>query len=469
MADNNEITRRDAVKTAGLATAAAALAVIEAPAVHTVKAAPNKVKFGMIGTGSRGAYLLKHLKGIDSGDCVALCDLKPEALQRGKDTIGGNPKLYKDYRELLADKDVEAVLIATPLYVHYPITKDAIEAGKHVFCEKCLVFTPQEVYALRDLASKHSNQILQTGLQRRYSQYYALVKKMVDNGDLGDVTHITGQWHRNGTGSLWTDKPDNWRIDKTKSGGLTAELCSHQVDVADWMFGSAPEYVVGVGGIDTFKGGHWQVYDNISLIFVYPGGRKFNYTAMSTNSHLPYFGSSRTEFGECIMGTKGAIEISVGADNLPVIALWFPEKPGKGIPGYTEKEPKKEGGYKAGATITAAAGTKGIPLLLPHDVPDEKTDSFLTKESKLARRWLYSKGVLAPEELRNPVDTELEQFFVSVRTGKKPLADLEVGLADSVGVMMANKAMDEGRRVYFNELEKMAKGVPSAPGAKKVS
>jgi predicted dehydrogenase len=67
------------------------------------------------------------------------------------------------------------VLVATPLYMHFPITKDALEAGKHVFCEKCLVFKPVEVQALRDLAAKHTKQILQTGLQRRYSQCYQVV------------------------------------------------------------------------------------------------------------------------------------------------------------------------------------------------------------------------------------------------------------------------------------------------------
>ena len=69
---------------------------------------------------------------------------------------------------------------------------------------------------------------------------------------------------------------------------------------------------------------------------------------------------------------------------------------------------------------------------------------------------------MVPQEDRNPVDVELESFFDSTKTGKKPLADLEVGLADSVMVMLANKAMDEGRRVYFNEIDKM--GLGGVPG-----
>ncbi len=91
-------------------------------------------------------------------------------------------------------------------------------------------------------------------------------------------------------------------------------------------------------------------------------------------------------------------------------------------------------------------------------------ESFLEKEMKFARRWLYSKGVMLPEEDRNPVDVELESFFDACRTGKRPLADLEVGLADSTMVILSNLAMDEGRRVYFNEMDKMGRG--EAPAKK---
>src|SRR5439155_10779880 len=108
MAQDQDVSRRDLLKTAAAVTAAAA--VIEgAPAIQKVRAANDQVQFGMIGTGSRGSYLLKHLKGIDNGRCVALCDIRPEALKHGVETIGNNPRTYSDYRELLAQKDIDAV------------------------------------------------------------------------------------------------------------------------------------------------------------------------------------------------------------------------------------------------------------------------------------------------------------------------------------------------------------------------
>src|SRR5436190_615191 len=137
MPKQKDLSRRDVLKTAAAVTAVAAV-VDGAPAIQKVRAANDQVQFGMIGTGSRGTYLLKHLKDIDNGRCVALCDINKDALDGAVKEIGTNPKTFKDYRELLAQKDVEAVYVTVPLFLHYPITKDALQAGKHVFCEKCL-------------------------------------------------------------------------------------------------------------------------------------------------------------------------------------------------------------------------------------------------------------------------------------------------------------------------------------------
>ena len=99
---------------------------------------------------------------------------------------------------------------------------------------------------------------------------------------------------------------------------------------------------------------------------------------------------------------------------------------------------------------------KPIPLMLD-DVKMTGDESFLEKEMKFARRWLYSKGVMVQEEKTNPVDVELQTFFQNCRDGKRPLANVDVGLADSIAVILSNQAMDEGRKVYFNEIEKAGK------------
>ena len=458
-----KVTRREAAKLAGSVAAALGVANVAAtnlkgaPAILGVDAANERVSFGVIGTGSRGSYLLQHLKGIDNGHCVAICDINSDNLQHGYDTIGTNPQKFKDYRELLGSKGIDAVIIATPLFAHFPITRDSLLSGKHTFCEKSLVFKPEEVHALRALATGRPKQVLQVGLQRRYSVFYQTLKEMIDKGVLGDVTHIQAQWHRN---PGWKMKPNpdaakqkmaNWRLYRDYSGGMAAELASHQMDVADWMFGSSPEYVIGVGGHDYLFDGR-DINDNIQLIFKYPKAQKFIGTYISTNSHLPLFNSSRTEFGEVIMGTEGSVEITIGDDKHPALAVWFrePAQPHVTKAGSGEKK------WQAGATMVAAGSQKGFPIMMYRDEVGAN-DSFVDRELKFGRRWLYTKGIATPEEPRNPVDVELESFFDSCRNGQRPKADLEVGLADSTGVILANLAMDQERKVYFSEMDKMGR------------
>jgi hypothetical protein len=186
------------------------------------------------------------------------------------------------------------------------------------------------------------------------------------------------------------------------------------------------------------------------LIFSYPRGRKLMYSAISTNQHLPMLGSTRPEFGMVVMGTAGAVEMTLGSDNALPTALWFREPaPTRVAPATQTTE------TKAGATFALAGPQKGIPIITPETEVDWKNDPFLSRESKLARRWLYSKGIMTPEEDRNPVDTELASFLNDARRHGRPRADLEVGLADSTAVILSNLAMDENRRVYFKEIDIM--------------
>ena len=428
---SNDISRRDALKTG--------VAMAVSPALLTVHAASDPVKVGIIGLGARGSYLTSRLAHLNTARCVALCDVNPQAMEANARKLTTNPKKYLNYHDLLADKEVEAVIIAVPLYLHFPITRDALLAGKHVFCEKSLVFKPEEVHALRSLAAEHPKQILQVGLQRRYSLYFQSVKRMVDEGALGVVTHIQGQWHRNPGWVMQPggkDNPQNWRMFREYSGGLTAELASHHIDVASWFFGASPEHVIGVGGLDFRRDGR-EVFDNIQLIYSYPNGRKFMFSAITTSQHLPMLASQRSEVGMVIMGTAGAVEITLGVEPALPTALWFRE----------------------------SAPHIGVPIMTPVTEVDEGNDSFLARESKIARRWLFDKGILSPQEDRNPVDTELESFLSDTRSGKRPLADLEVGLANSTAVILSNIAMDENRRVAFKEIDTMGLPAPVAPPA----
>jgi len=155
----------------------------------------------------------------------------------------------------------------------------------------------------------------------------------------------------------------------------------------------------------------------------------------------------------CIMGTAGAVEINIGdgQKTLPT-ALWYREAKPTSISPATDKTETE-----AGATFALAGPQRGLPIKMPQYEVDKQNDSFLTRELKYARLWLYQKGVMIPEEDANPVETELQSFFHDSMTGGHPKADVEVGLADSTAVILANLAMDENRRVYFNEIQNLGK------------
>lgn len=465
MAEEQDPTRREFVKAAGAAAATAA-AALPAPGIQKVQAASNQIRYGVIGTGGQGTFLLRHMAALSGARCAAVCDAYDRNLKNGVAAAGTNPRAYEDYRELLARNDIDAVIIATPLSAHFPITRDALEAGKHVFCEPPLAFKPEEVYALGALAEERPKQVIQTGLQRRYSQFYQTAKMMVAKGLIGNVTHIVAQWHRN---PGWRIPPDpardkgrNWMVFREYSGGLAAELGSHQIDVASWMFNAQPQFVIGVGGQEFIRDGR-DIYDNIQLIYRYPRGQKFIYTAISTNQHLPLFGETRAESGERIMGTGGTIEITFGSATEPAIALWYYEPRPELVTRATVHEEK---GVIGGATMGSLGnGRRGFPLLLDRD-QFRGDESFLAKEMKYGRRWLYSKGLAMPEEDRDPVEVQMESFFECCRTGDSPRAGVEVGLANSRAVILSNIAMDKERRVNFAEFEELGRGRPAAAGKK---
>ena len=358
MAQDQDVSRRDFVKTAGAVTAVAAAipAVHGAPAIQKVRAANDQVQFGMIGTGSRGSYLLKHLKSIDNGRCVALCDINPENLKHGVTTIGNNPKTFKDYRELLAAKDVDAVFVTVPLFVHFPITQGRADGGQAcVLREVPGVQAGGSARPARPGAGASQADLCRPGLQRRYSYFYQTVKQMVDKGILGDVHHMHAQWHRNminEPSSLWTMKPGgekniaNWRVYRSMSGGLTAELTSHQVDVADWMFGSSPEFVMGLGSLDMLKDGR-DVYDNIQLIYRYPKGQKLTYSSISTNQFLPYFnGHARADGRDASWGRTARSRSRWASTTTRRIAWWYREPPKKAAETYQGR--REEEAFRGG-------------------------------------------------------------------------------------------------------------------------
>jgi hypothetical protein len=223
---------------------------------------------------------------------------------------------------------------------------------------------------------------------------------------------------------------------------------------------------MGLGGLDTMHDGR-DIYDNIQLIFKYPKGKKMIWSGSSTTSHLPLFGGARAEQGEMICGTGGTVHITIGdgkMDPNPPVAIWYKEPT---PPKVATAQPAKGEKFQAGASFSLASGTRALPVLLSGDQMTGK-ESFLEKEMKFARQWLYAKNIMVPQEAKNPVTTSLEHFFGDIRKNNMhPRANFEVGLEDSTSVILSNLAMDEERRVLYSEIAKLGNGQPkpAAPPA----
>jgi predicted dehydrogenase len=430
MDEQGEVTRREFLKTASAVTAVVVLPRLNESSSQPAAVSPNsRVNYGIIGTGTEGCTLLRALTRVPGAQCAATSDIYPPNQKKGIEIAGSNPQLYEDYRRLLDRKDIDAVLIATPLHLHCSMLLDALSAGKHVFIEKTMFFKEEEETLIRKAVAAHGKQVVQVGLQRRSDTLYQYAMDMIRAGALGKVMFVRAQWHRNND---WRRPvPDtkyerliNWRMYREYSGGLMAELASHQIDVANWAIGAEPISVVGTGGIDYWKDGR-ETCDNAQTIFEYPAGQKLLWSSILCNAHY--------DFNEQIMGDRGTIEITLGK------GLFYTEH----VPKVTQGATKEN--WWAGATVTEMAEQQGLPIF-PDAAPSH--EGFFAREQRYAREWLIRHGYKAIPA-NDAWYEELTNFVASVRDGKPVACGLDQGIADARAVIYGNRAIDTGKKVFW--------------------
>ncbi|HBU79944.1 MAG TPA: gfo/Idh/MocA family oxidoreductase [Muricauda sp.] len=342
--------RRDFVIKSSLASSAA----LYAPTVlaYGTPSANETINVGVIGTGDRGGGLIPFINQIPNMRVVACCDIIPFRLSSGLSKVEGKAKGYSDYKKMLEDKDVDAVLVATPFSTHSKIAIDALKAGKHVYGEKTMAKGYEGIAELVS-AAEESNSIFQTGHQYHSSRLYSHVVDEIKNGKIGKITAFECQWNRNGNWRRPVPDPKwermiNWRMYREFSGGLLAELCSHQLDFANWVMGAMPEKVMGIGGIDYWKDGR-ETYDNIHLIYSYPEGVRASFTCLTSNA----MGDYKVK----VMGDKGTYILDYAK------AWFYPE-------GSYEKKIGEVDGV-SGATLNWDQD-RGIPIQFDHEDPSKQ-------------------------------------------------------------------------------------------------
>lgn len=410
-----DFSRRDFIKTAGAASLSLGAVVGTSAIAQDAKkvAANDHVQIGVIGTGSRGRHLLQNIMEVPGVKITALCDIRKKSLKKGKKHAGDDVWVTEDYRELLAREDVDGVIIATPLHLHGNMAVDALYAGKDVLVEKTMAYDIPQVIEMRK-AVRETGRLLQVGHQRRYSPLYQKVLQIIRNGEIGQVTNIRAQWHRNGDWRRKVKDPKmeeliNWRLYRDYSGGLTTELATHQIHVVNWLLGEVPDSVVGIGGIDYWKDNR-DVYDNINVIFSYPSGVKFTYTSITTNK---FYGCN-----EQIMGTEGTIELSTSGATI-----------------YSEKKVKRTEfetfvmDFERSMLQTVAIGTASF---LPED-PTKDWGTEIKVEGMTHSETFYS----------------LEHFVKCMRTREPIWCDVLEGGNAAIAGHMANHAMDTHQNIHW--------------------
>jgi predicted dehydrogenase len=399
------------------------------------------VRAGIIGTGSEGCVLLEQIGSIRPPviEFKAAADIRPDNLKEGLDTIkklwAAAPDAYPDdYRKLLERDDIEAVVIAAPLWMHAPVTINALKAGKHVFVEKMMAWSIEDARKMSQ-AARQANRILQVGHQRRANRLYASVFNMIRQGLIGNVYHVRTLWHRNtewrrdladiepdlkkmsphfdpskwGYDSL--DQLVNWRLYSKCSQGLMGELGSHMIDICSWILGANPKRVLASGGKYRYIKDR-QVYDHIFVTLDYPKGpvsptgTTVTFTSIQTNKFDHYY--------EQFMGEKGTIIITGEVD----VMLFSEEGSEKATAVEIKKTPAGQPMMQASASRAADAAGGAVAV---GGAPEGGFDRM------------------------EPYRKELEVFCQAIKFGTEVACTPQDGLAATVPSVAANEAVANGQ------------------------
>ena len=406
--------RRDFIKTASAGAAGLGASMVGLDAVAKtleprVVAPSDEIVVGVIGPGSRGKSIMRRMLRVPGVRIGALCDVYEPRLAEGRDITGETTAVYDDYRRLLDEAtDLDAVLVATPPGLHATHMTASLERGLHVYGEKIMGFTIDDCNAIV-AAAQHAGKWFQIGHQYRYAPWYREAVQRIREGEIGKVTHIFGYWHRNYNWRRPLPDPTlerfiNWRLYRDTSAGLLAELGSHHIDVANWVFDEIPESVMGNGALTFYDDGR-NVFDNIQAIFRYPGGGTFVFSSMIGNHKVGYQLN--------IYGTGGTVELTLQDGAF----FYEPARANSAVP---------EELMERGVNTSASLSTEGD---MPYRGP--------------------GMDIQTSEADADPNLLAVASFFESIRQNQRPFADEIIGWNSAVPVALGNKAIRSTTHIPF--------------------
>jgi len=291
-----------------LLSAAAALA-----ATGLRAATDGDLRTAMVGIGHRGTSLLGQVMKQQRVQVTAICDIDPQARDKALSTAARfNPRSFTDYRQVLDLADVDAVIVATPCYLHAEMAAACLDAGKYVYCEKPVGITPEQVATVLH-AARRSKAFLQIGQQLRYFPgLREVIRQIQEDHVLGELFVVKAQRHSTPIKPEAEQTRPAWYKDVRRSGDLIVENAVHNLDVCNWVAASRPDSAFGHGKKYFPKPipAGTLMMDGFSVEYIYQNDMHLDY------SQLYLHPRSLKELANgqwyMIFGEKGAINLEKG-------------------------------------------------------------------------------------------------------------------------------------------------------------
>lgn len=374
------------------------------------------VACAVIGAGPRGREILAALSRVPGAPVKVICDNYPGVFNLAKKSAP-DAATVEDYRQVLDNKEVAAVFVATPTHLHKQIVLDALQAGKHVYCEAPLAHTVADATDIAK-AGKGAKTTFQVGLQGRCNPLYKHALKFLNIGALGEIAQARAQWHkkeswRRAGANAERERALNWRLYKASSAGLLGEVGIHQVDTVTWGLKKLPESVYGFGFIAQWKDDR-ELADTVQCIFEYPGGVRLVYDATLANSF------------------DGAYQVFMGSD----AAIYLREERGWMI--------KESDAPQIGWEVYAYKEQVGVPGATQTGI------GLIADATKILAQGRDPKEVgPGGEKGKDALYYAVESFIQCAREGKPAECGAAEGLQATVVAIKANEAVMSGQKIAF--------------------
>jgi predicted dehydrogenase len=371
---------------------------------------PSQRVLGVIGSGGRGTAVMKVFQSHSEVRVGAICDVYEPNLEQAIAEAakgGSHPRTYHNYKDLLADKDIQAVLIATPEHWHYRMVLDAIAAGKDIYVEKPLCRTPEEGVALVE-AEKTSKCVIQVGMQRRSYDLYLAAQNIVASGTLGRIRMVRSWWLNNSLGAMPATKLEG-KLDWKQWQGPAQHHAFDPNRFRNWR-----EYSEYSGGIVADQGAH--AFDGIHLLM---------------NASYPL----------AVNASAGRVhKQKVDTPESVVVIAEYPED------------------FLAVFTINYAA--------MHYEPRNDQLNQLDGDQARLDIRRedfkVYRRGQDDPPEsarhselgFGNATDLHVANFLECVKTRQQPTAPVRLGFQAALVVQMANMSLKQGQRLRWNDQTK---------------